>query len=166
MLPALRAVLNHHYRVRTSGDRSPGHDGGGLSTADVGWNPVRLLARLDFADDVEQHGQMCQICRPHSKAIAGRTRKRRKVAIRHNRFGQHTIPSRQQIHRFRCTRRDQPCLLFDHAPRVFKRKDYGIRWRSGHEEIIRQASEGDIPKPLEKLARQLLSQDSWIAGEG
>ena len=61
-----------------------------------GFSPA-LISPTTFSST----GQMCQICRAHSKAIAGRTRKRWKVAICHNRFGQHTARSAQQIHRFR-----------------------------------------------------------------
>jgi hypothetical protein len=80
-------MLDHHHRVATRRQRSPGHDSHRLTAPDRAARSFRPIARLNLACDLESRRDAHQVLGSHRVSIAGCPGKGRKVAIRHNFLG-------------------------------------------------------------------------------
>ncbi len=80
-------MLYHHHRIGAARERSPGHD----FQRFAGLNFSReQFTGANFAD----YEQLAwQVRGPHGKSIAYRTRERRIITVRGDRFGEHTARS-------------------------------------------------------------------------
>src|SRR5262245_53895306 len=74
-------VLDHDHRVGTAGKGSASHDFDGLPRIDFAWKD---RAGADLANDFERARK---VRRADRKAVADRTRQRRRIAVGMNRLG-------------------------------------------------------------------------------
>jgi len=84
--PLYRGVLDHDDGVGAGRERSAGHDGGALASAN-GWQLVS-----DAGTDLAQQFQLCRaIGGADGVAVAGGAREGRKVAVGEDFFGEDSI---------------------------------------------------------------------------